>query len=407
LNTKAKILYLSYDGLTDPLGESQILPYLLGLSSEYDITIISFEKRTAFKRRREAILELLHDKIHWIPKSYTKNPPVLSTVYDLFVLQRTCRKLISKKRIDIVHCRSYLTSLIGLWLKHRNSIKFLFDMRGFWADERIEGGIWDIRNPFYKLIYKYFRKKEAEFIQQADHIIVLTDKANNILNSWGRIEDVMIIPCCVDTHLFDPDRLKEKDLNLRKQLGLSNGDFVMCYIGSTGTWYLLNEMFDFFNELSRHREKSKFLIVTTDSREHLLRVATLRNVNINHLIITQAERSEVPLYVSIADFTILFIKHSFSKQGSSPTKLAESLALGVPAIANTYVGDNDSLFQNSNLGFLIEKFNHNEYLRAAKKILEFKRNKDEIRKFAIQELSLEMAVSRYDKVYKKLLSKKD
>ena len=42
-----KILYLSYDGLTDPLGESQILPYILGISSIKDskIQIVSVEKK--------------------------------------------------------------------------------------------------------------------------------------------------------------------------------------------------------------------------------------------------------------------------------------------------------------------------------------------------------------------------
>ena len=51
------ILYLSYDGLTDPLGQSQILPYLAGLSEAgYTITIISFEKPDRFS--------LYRDKIH-------------------------------------------------------------------------------------------------------------------------------------------------------------------------------------------------------------------------------------------------------------------------------------------------------------------------------------------------------
>ena len=41
-----KVIYLTYDGLTDSLGQSQILPYLKGLSNlGNDITIISFEKQ--------------------------------------------------------------------------------------------------------------------------------------------------------------------------------------------------------------------------------------------------------------------------------------------------------------------------------------------------------------------------
>ena len=37
-------LYLSYGGLSDPLGQSQIQPYILGLSKNNNLKIISFKK---------------------------------------------------------------------------------------------------------------------------------------------------------------------------------------------------------------------------------------------------------------------------------------------------------------------------------------------------------------------------
>ena len=39
------VLYLSYDGMTDPLGQSQVIPYLSHISENFKITIISFEKK--------------------------------------------------------------------------------------------------------------------------------------------------------------------------------------------------------------------------------------------------------------------------------------------------------------------------------------------------------------------------
>ena len=45
-----KVLYITYDGLADPLGQSQILPYIKGLSSkELQFTILSFEKEKSLK----------------------------------------------------------------------------------------------------------------------------------------------------------------------------------------------------------------------------------------------------------------------------------------------------------------------------------------------------------------------
>ena len=39
-----KIIFVTYDGLLEPLGYSQILSYLTGLSEKYKLYILSFEK---------------------------------------------------------------------------------------------------------------------------------------------------------------------------------------------------------------------------------------------------------------------------------------------------------------------------------------------------------------------------
>ena len=44
------VLYLSYDGMTDPLGQAQVIPYLQELSSKHGhtYTLISFEKKERY-----------------------------------------------------------------------------------------------------------------------------------------------------------------------------------------------------------------------------------------------------------------------------------------------------------------------------------------------------------------------
>lgn len=50
-----KVVFLSYDGITDPLGQSQILTYLYGVSSNnnYKITIVSFEKSKSYLQNKD------------------------------------------------------------------------------------------------------------------------------------------------------------------------------------------------------------------------------------------------------------------------------------------------------------------------------------------------------------------
>ncbi|HEY9005067.1 MAG TPA: glycosyltransferase [Ohtaekwangia sp.] len=327
------ILYLSYDGLTDPLGQSQILPYLAGLSKEgYAITIISFEKPEKYISSKAKISACCEQyNLDWQPLLYHKSPPVLSTLYDLYLLRKQASALHKQKQFSIVHCRSYITALVGMWLKKKYSIKFIFDMRGFWADERVEGGLWNQRHFVYRTVYKFFKKKEQEFLKHADAIVVLTEAAREVVLSWQAEDKVTVIPCCVDLQLFNPARITAgQRSSLRNKLGIGTHDYTVLYLGSIGTWYLWDDMVAFFRKIKAERPDAKFLVLTPDSD----RIKPDKD-----FIVLSAAREDVPLYIAASDVSVCFIKPSFSKKGSSATKMAEVLAMGVPVVANTGWGD--------------------------------------------------------------------
>ena len=59
-------------------------------------------------------------------------------------------------------------------------------------------------------------------------------------------------------------------------------------------------------------------------------------------------------FLKLLELVILhlcFINKSFSKKFSSPTKVAESLACGVPVIYNEGIGDLNNDMKEMNLGF--------------------------------------------------------
>src|SRR2546423_15142167 len=155
-----KVLFLSYDGMTDALGQSQVIPYLAGLSkSGYDISIISFEKRAKLKKLGEFIQSKLNEsQIQWYPLHFHSKPVVISKWWDVQLMRRKARSLHKKSRFDLLHCRSYIAADIGLELKRKSGVKLLFDMRGFWADEKAEGGNWDKKNFFWRRGYRYYKK---------------------------------------------------------------------------------------------------------------------------------------------------------------------------------------------------------------------------------------------------------
>ena len=203
-----KVLYISYDGMTDNLGQSQVIPYLKSLTAKgFSFTILSFEKPKNYNKNKNTISKLLHDaKIIWEPRKYTSFPPIISTLVDVFILTKSTKQLQQKEHFDIVHCRSYISALAGLLLKRQYSVKFVFDMRGFWADERVDGKIWNLKNPVFNWIYNYFKSKEEHYLSNADCTISLTDAGKKEIHSWKHLQlnpiPVKVIPCCADFEHF-------------------------------------------------------------------------------------------------------------------------------------------------------------------------------------------------------------
>ena len=57
-------------------------------------------------------------------------------------------------------------------------------MRGFWADERVDGKLWDLKNPIYKWVYNYFKRKELQFLNNADYTVSLTFSGKEEMLKW-------------------------------------------------------------------------------------------------------------------------------------------------------------------------------------------------------------------------------
>jgi glycosyltransferase involved in cell wall biosynthesis len=397
------VLYLSYDGMTDPLGQSQVLPYLIGLTKEgFTFHIISFEKKDRFSVHEQHIQQICDQNgIHWYPQKYSEGNPVFSTVWDIYKMKKQALKLHREFNFVLTHCRSYISALIGLSMKRKHNVKFVFDMRGFWADERVDGGLWDLKNPLFKRIYNFFKKKEIQYFKESDYTISLTHNGKTEIESWEVFKvnkpKIQIIPCCVDTELFNPTKI---DINQKEQLksnlGIKSTDYIIGYVGSIGTWYMLEEMLDYFKVYKEINTAAKFLFVTGEKPETIRKAAKSKNIEDSDVIITSCLHKDVPLNISLFDVSIFFIRPTFSKKASSPTKQGEIMAMGIPLICNSGVGDTDLVVEKYNAGSIITTFDSDSYRSIdPKKEL----NKEEIKRGAQEFYSLEAGVQKYLEVY--------
>jgi glycosyltransferase involved in cell wall biosynthesis len=353
-----KVLFISLDGMTDPLGQSQVLPYLQGLSQEgYQFTLLSFEKKERYDNGKGVIESICENSnIHWVPLTFQTTPPILSKWYNRYKMYKTANELHNVKKFDLIHCRSYLAAEVGMRLKKKYCVPFLFDMRGFWADEKKDSGLWSQDKLIYRLIYQYYKKQEKKLIRNANHIISLTYAGKREIETWQFYDPsvpITVIPCCADMDLFSMVTPIDKGES-RKHLNISNDTFVVTYLGAVGTWYMLDEMLLLFKNIKAKWNNALFLFVTHSDPLFILDKVRSHNISEKNILIREATRKEVPVFMKASDIAISFIQPFYSKLSSSPTKLGEIMAMGIPVITNSKVGDVHEIVNEK--GIVIESF---------------------------------------------------
>lgn len=327
--SRPRVFYVSYDGMGEPLGRSQVLAYLFRLSAEHEITLFSFEKPDADV---QALAHELRERgIDWRPLSYHKRPPVLSTLLDVLAGCRAVRAAATRQRPDIVHVRSYVAALIALWARPKTKAKLLFDIRGFWADERVEGGIWPQSRWLYRGLYRIAKRCERRFFAEADAVVTLTEASVPVIRSWAKRPglDVTVIPTCVDLTRFPLTEPRAEGPRL-------------TWCGSIGTWY----RFDLVSPLAERMGLSLQVI----TRQTELAAAALGEAAAT---IEALPPDQVPGALRAGDVGLSLCVSSFSKVASAPTRFGEYLAAGMPVIVTPGIGDLVSIVERHRVGVVL------------------------------------------------------
>lgn len=395
-----KALFISYNGALEPLIQSQGIPYLKGLSDKgVKCFLLSFEKK------REGIdklkKELQYHGIKWYHLRYHKRPSLPATLFDVLAGILAGLYIAISQDIDIVHSRATVPAVMGYVIARLSGKKFIFDVRGLMAEEYADGDMWKRGS----LLYKVASRIEKKLLKKADSLIVITENIKEyLINDDRKKQNITVIPCCVDIDKFRKEGTLTETLREKYKL---SGKFVFLYIGSVGTWYLLEEMIDFFIAAKSIINNAHFLILTHIDKDMVIAACKRKKLFLDDVTVDNAEFSNMPYYIKLADVGIFFIKPCFSKRSSCPTKFAEYLACGLPLVINSGIGDTDKIVKDYKLGAIVDKFNQGLYLSNTRQLLELMKEKGAIsnrcKKAAEDIFSLDIGVSKYFDVYRSLI----
>ena len=397
---KINILYISYDGILEPLGQSQVLAYLKNLANFNDIHLISYEKSadlTQFTELKRVTKEISDAGIKWYPLKYHKNPTVIATAWDVVCGLIFAFYLTQRHKVNLIHARSYVPSLIAIIIKKVSGVKFVFDMRGFWADEKVDGGLWSRTG----LLYKLTKWLERHFLLSSDHIVTLTNAAVREIHNFKYFDlnfpPITVIPTCADLSIFNT--IPTSKIN-------KNKDFILGYIGSVGTYYMFDEVIKCFKSLLKIKPNAKFLIINRGQHPFILERLAIEGVPTNLVELISVNHTEMPSQISRMNAGIFFIKPVFSKQASAPTKLAEFLGCGIPCLTNAGVGDVAEVLENEHVGVALKSLDNETFnieLRRFLKLIDDPETNNRCRNAAKKYYELDIGVQRYQLIYNSLL----
>jgi glycosyltransferase involved in cell wall biosynthesis len=395
---RSRVLYISYDGLMEPLGNSQVLQYLKKLAVGNTIFLMTYEKPVDWNNvhiRARLETEVREAGIHWVPLRYHKHPTSLATTYDVLAGLAVSLYLTVRYRITIVHARSYVSAIIALALKHICWTRFIFDMRGFWPDERTESGAWSKGSRLYR-ITKWF---ERRFLLEADAVVSLTQAAVSVMKTFDYLRQrqppFYVITTCTNLELFRP----------RIVVNTKRGHFTLGYVGGVSLWYDFEAAIESFRCLFELRPDSRIVILNRGEHEYIRECLKQRGLSAANIQIRRAEYSQMPTELQNMDAALFFIKPTYSKLASAPTKLGELLACGVPCFTNSGVGDLDSILRDNSVGIVVEDTRHDSLLDGVIKLLSLAETPGiaaRCRAAAVGNFSLAGGARAYDRIYRTL-----
>ncbi|MEZ4338035.1 MAG: glycosyltransferase [Sandaracinaceae bacterium] len=323
--SEGEILYVTFDGLGSPLGYSQVVRPVSGLAARgfrYRILSLERERDLADPDRLAKVRAHLDAAgVAWetLPYRASRTANVRAVV----------RRLLTGPRPRLVHARSYLSALAALTLRTARGVPYLFDTRGYWVDERLDGNAWFTSEAALSL----GRSVERRLYRNAAAVVMLTEVAASDVRHhlFGRHTGVPVrcIPTLTDyedfAFRFDGAPVPDEAAALRDRL-------VLGHVGAINHAYRIEEMLTMARGVMQRRDDAHFLCLTRQEDE-MRALLSGAGIDVGRATVRSVSHAEIPGWLRVMDWAFVLREDSFANRAAMPTKLGELFATGVHPVA--------------------------------------------------------------------------
>jgi hypothetical protein len=402
------IFIFAYYAYKDPVFQSAVLPYFLGLSKDNSLrfVLLTFEHQRYPLEHQEikAIQEQLNQHhIHWFQSYWHSGSfKLLKKAYDFLYSLAYASLLIWKNKASVIYSEGFPGAIIGHLLSRLWRIPHIVHTYEPHTQYMVEAGVWSKQSWEARLLSRF----EKQIGLNAEYILTATDLMIEKLKGQGAKGSLYRVPSCVDLNLF---RYADEDRNqIRQQLGISMDDKVIIYLGKFGGMYFEHEVIHFFKTIQNNSQYSwRFIILTPDDHGQIhdwLRQYGLRE---QYVYISKVSKEEVPAYLSAADFGYVPVRQHPGKRYCSPIKDGEYWACGLPILIYKGVSDDYLMAEENQIGIVIHEDSEKEYRKFAHRLDHWIEKEDKLvvgkrcRKFVEKDRD----VGRYQSLFKNIFHK--
>ena len=374
MRSRPHIVYLSFDGLLEPLGYSQVVRVVAGLADGAGIrmTICSLEKpgdREDGDREEALEAELLGRTIRWRRRSFSTGGGPLEVARNVEAMRSMVAEIVDDEGVDLLHARSYVAASVARFVFRRHGVPYLFDTRGFWVDERLERGRW-FGGPIGEEAARIW---EAGLYRDCAGAVTLTEVAAERIRAgargrWPADRPLAVIPTCVDYDEFEVAGDDEVPVEL-EDAAIGEGP-VIGYIGAVNQAYRLRDSLRLFDHILARRPEAH-LVCLTRERDQMRRAIDRQGLPSAKTTVTTADHRRMPAWLGRIDWGLLLRDTADDQRaylGAMPTKLGEFFAAGVRPL---YAGHNPEVrrwVERAKSGHLLASCDEEALRRAADRV---------------------------------------
>ena len=335
---------------TIPLSLEKLLEGQLSfMNQHYEVIAVSAEKDRLKKYGEDNKV-----RTFWVEMTRAITP--IQDLRALFRLYKFCKR----EKPLIVHTHTPKAGIIGMLASKLAGVPIrLHTVAGLPLLETV-GGKRKILDFVEKLTYSLAIKVYPNSFVLKDIIIDLGYAKNDKLKVLGKGSSNGI-----DTNYFDPKKFSaEKGLNLRRQIGIPENDFVYVFVGRLVSEKGINELITAFTQLQKANSDISLLLVGPFEQElDPIDPYNYKLIDSHSKIFTTGYQQDVRPYFSISNaLTFPSYREGF------PNVVMQANAMGLPAIVTDINGCNEIIEHGQN-GLIIPVKDDSRLKEAMHKIL--------------------------------------